>query len=345
MKSLSSTARALELKLFALGVSWLLVGPAQLEAQVISVTVHVINGAGAPLWNAEVIDQDRGTRLLTSERGETTLRLELARPARLRVRQIGYRPIDTTLTADAVRGNAIIVTLQRVLYQLPESRVALRDDCQFGADTAGRALAADALEQLRLAAERYDHLQKGRQWQAEIMRTTKWFDSTGALTDMKEGLEVERLDQWGERYREGRVLDDRGLGFSVAFLHLQNFADPAFWKTHCFAVSEFTTLGEHKVLRLNFWPTRNVRTPDWAGWALIDSATSELRRVEMRLVGLREGDRPWKWEGFTTFTSPMPAFVVPDSVAAVWWRTKPTNPAAPPQVLQLLQLVRLIPAK
>ena len=326
----------------ALSVGWLLLCvPAIAGAQVVSVTVHVLNGTGAPHWNAEVIDQDRGTRLLTTERGEATLRFEVARPVRLRVRQIGYRFTDTTLTADAVRGNAVIVTLQRVVYQLPESRVALRDDCQFGADTAGRALAADALDQLRIAAERYDHLQKGKRYTAKLIRTTKRFDTAGTVVDFQEEQEETRLDRWGERYREGRVVEYRSVGFSVAFLHLQNFADPAFWKTHCFAVSEWVTLGEHRVLRLNFWPTRNVRKPDWAGWALIDSATSQLRRVEFRVVGVPEGERPWKWEGYTTFTTPLPSIVVPESVVAVWWRTKPVNPDARPQVLQMIRLTGL----
>ena len=339
MKSWALTA--VRSRLLPLGFCWLLVAPAVSSAQVLTVTVHVRNGAGEPLWNAEVIDQERGRRVLTNQRGEATMTLDTRGATRLRARQIGYRFADSLVAPQDVRAAAILFTLQRVVYSLPANRVALRADCDFGADTAGRVLAADALEQLRVAAERYDQLRKADRYTAKLVRRSVFLDSVGTPFSVREDSEQTRLDRWGERYREGRVVLRRPIGFSVPFLHLQNFADPAFWKTHCFAVTEWVDLGEHRVLRLNFWPTKKVRTADWAGWALLDSATSELRRVEFRLVGVREDDRPWKFEGYTTFTVPMPFFVMPDSAAAIWWREKPKTPGAPPDMAQLIRLTRL----
>lgn len=56
---------------------------------------------------------------------------------------------------------------------------------------------------------------------------------------------------------------------------------------------------------------------------LLDSATSLLRRVEFRLDRLQPRDTPTRLEGYTTFTSPSPYVVLPDSTVAGWWRTAP----------------------
>jgi hypothetical protein len=74
------------------------------------------------------------------------------------------------------------------------------------------------------------------------------------------------------------------------------------------------------VIRLEFSPKASIRAPDWEGAALVDSATSLLRRVEFRLTGLKRGDRPRRLEGYTTFMSPTPFMVVPDTTTAIWWR-------------------------
>jgi hypothetical protein len=92
------------------------------------------------------------------------------------------------------------------------------------------------------------------------------------------------------------------------------------------------------VLRLHFTPAPGVRDVDWRGAALLDSATSVLRRVEFQLAGLRDGDLPARLEGFTDFMAPAPHFVAPDSTVAWWWRSGPNRagvwgPADAAQVL------------
>jgi len=50
---------------------------------------------------------------------------------------------------------------------------------------------------------------------------------------------------------------------------------------------------------------------------------------------------PRRLEGFTTFRSPSPFIVVPDSTVAMWWRREAstyTNGWKGPDVVQLLQL-------
>lgn len=109
-----------------------------------------------------------------------------------------------------------------------------------------------------------------------------------------------------------------------------------FWERHCFVAQGVEALGDARVVRLAFAPKPNIQETDWEGAALVDSASSILRRVEFRLTGLRPGDRPRRLEGYTTFMSPAPYFVVPDTTRAIWWRrdVPATGPWGMPDVIQ-----------
>ena len=54
----------------------------------------------------------------------------------------------------------------------------------------------------------------------------------------------------------------------------------------------------------------------------VDTASFEMTRcsVDFRLTGLKPGDLPRRLEGYTTFRSPTPFIVVPDTTTAMWWR-------------------------
>jgi hypothetical protein len=133
-----------------------------------------------------------------------------------------------------------------------------------------------------------------------------------------------------------------GNGFSVPLLFLSSLADPVFWEHHCFAVRGIESQLGSRVLRLEFQPTLGVTDVDWMGTAYVDSATSALRRVEFQLSGLRDTDVPRRLEGYTTFRSPSPFIVIPDSTVAMWWRREPTAyepPWSGPDTVQLLELL------
>lgn len=145
-------------------------------------------------------------------------------------------------------------------------------------------------------------------------------------------------DRWGERYVPGRVVSDGRIGVSVPILFIANLADPDFWRGHCFEVVGIQMLNSAPVVRLSFRPSRKLRTPDWEGIALLDWATSELRRIEFRLVNLEAGDVPRRLEGYATFRSPSPFIVLPESTAAMWWRREADPNARYPDVLQILRV-------
>jgi len=296
-----------------------------------------------PLPNAEVIDLDGGARRFTNAEGEARLAWGPTGRLRLRVRQLGFQFVEedvTRSTSQAAAGDTLVVTLGRIAYTLPE--VATKENgCSPDADSVTKALSVVALSQLSMGAERYDAFRKIYPFQIRQKRRTVRFNPDGTAREVRESSEEATSSEWGERYEPGKVVDRSSRGFSVPLLFLSALADPVFWRHHCFAVHGIETLGRDRVLRLTFVPVPMVAEPDWMGTAFVDSATSMLRRVEFQIAGLRENDVPRRLEGFTTFRSPSPFIVIPDSTVALWWRREAstyTNGWKGPDVVQLLQL-------
>lgn len=301
--------------------------------------VRVVDGAtGQPLENAEVTD-------LASERVRLTgpdgiVRLGATGDAlRLRVRQIGYRAQQRTALAGA---DTLTFALQRASYVLPDVVSRAPTGCAIDPDTAAALRSAAALEQLRASAERYETFRKAYPFRVRMERRTAPLGPDGRPGRMIRKLEESDDRDWGEAYRPGRVIEYGPRGdFFANILFLASLADARFWERHCFVARTGGVLQGAPVIRLEFTPAPHVRDPEWLGVALLDSATSILRRIEFQLVGLPTNREPRRLEGYTTFRSPAPYFVIPDTTVAIWWRTQRGETWGTPDVAQALFVTEL----
>lgn len=327
---------------YVLSLASILLAPACMAAQARGVTIRISDRAtGLPLQNAEVTDRSIGRSRMTDDSGRVHVDWRGAEPLRIRVRQVGYHFVDTVVGPTDI-GSTLAISLSRVVYVLPAVPVTTSSDCDFGADTANAQLAAIALDQLRMGAERYESFRRQYPFRVRVERRTTEFTPDGTVTREVVRNEIVASDKWGERYAPGRVLLLERRGFSVPILFIANLADPVFWRGHCFEVVGMETLGGSRVVRLAFRPSRGLRQPDWEGAALLDSATSELRRIEFRLANVGTRDVPRRLEGYSTFRSPTPYVVLPESTAAMWWRREP-GPASPfPDALQVLRVREVV---
>ncbi|MCR4342246.1 MAG: carboxypeptidase-like regulatory domain-containing protein, partial [Gemmatimonadaceae bacterium] len=285
-------------------------------------TVRVVEDSTLqPLPNAEVAVPALGRRYLTNSRGE----IRLSRPADgslvIRVRQIGFRPVTRELAA--VPGDTVVVRLARVAYELPRVVTTADRGCDDAPDPASAALSARVLEQLRFSAERYELFRREYPFEVEFGRRSAYADARSDTMRVRDEEERTNSDAWREPYRPGRVLRRGAREFSVPILFLSTLADSTFWAHHCFSAPGVEWRDGEPLILLQFSPTSRIRTPDWAGVALLDSATSALRRIEFQLTGLKRGNRPRRLEGYTTFAAPSPFIVVPDPTVAVWWMREP----------------------
>src|SRR6266480_4600274 len=128
--------------------------PPSTSSQPSTLLVTVVDsGARYPLTNAEVIDVVTGRHRFTDERGQTRVSWPGDGKLRVRVREIGYQPLERTLDR-ASSAREVVIELSRVAYVI--SPVRSTSHCSVEADSASRVVSADALRQLQQSAEKYE---------------------------------------------------------------------------------------------------------------------------------------------------------------------------------------------
>lgn len=308
--------------------------------------VHVVEDASrAPLPNAEVIDLESGVHRFTNDRGAAVVPWPPSERLRLRIRQLGFKFTDRVVerTPNEQSADTLTVALERVVFALPEVVTREPSHCGDEPDSLAKLLSIPALEQLRLGAERYETFRKAYPFQIQQERRTITVGGDGKPKFVRRNKEQAESDTWGAPYVPERIIERSVAGFSVPILFIAALADSGFWNRHCFAARGIETLHGERAVRLQFAPARAVQGPEWQGTAFLDSTSGILRRVEFRLNGLSERDRPRRFEGYTTFASPSPYIAIPDSTVAMWWRDGPRSPSdwGMPDIVQLVHVLKV----
>ena len=247
------------------------------------VTVHgtVVNAeTGEPLAFSIVALQPGFAEHFTDQAGAFTFTNVSTGTYRLRVRQIGYSPVDTTLTVGSDSDLSIRIALRRVAVELPPITVTGALTCvQPGPpDAAVTPALASVFDQLLENARRYRLLADSFPFTFVIERTS----STGVDT-----IEQTSGDE-RHRYRPGRVVDagtgpwrDRRV---VLLPGLEEFGDSAFVRNHCFRLAGRDTAEGEVFVRIDFEPAARLRSADVAGAAYLDPGSYQLRYTRVRLT-------------------------------------------------------------
>ncbi|HEY5086746.1 MAG TPA: hypothetical protein VII66_05225 [Gemmatimonadaceae bacterium] len=301
-----------------------------------------------PLVNAEIITLGTQQNSFTNDHGEARLLRPPEGSLHVRVREIGFEFADRDIPhapGTAQIADTIVVMLQPVSYKLPKVTTEATNSCGATTDSLSESLSALVLSQLRLSAERYEAFRRAYPFTVRIERRTVRRDYYGEMKAQPfEALGTDS-EKWGDPYVPGHVLsEDSHGGFSVPILFVSALADPVFWKHHCFVARGVELLDGARVIRLDFAPTKETRSPDWEGSAFVDSATSILRRVDFDLTTLARHDVLQALVGYTIFRSPAASITMPDSTVAMWWTGTPVKagqlqPADGVQLIRVQQLV------
>lgn len=286
------------------------------SAQPATIVVTVLDSLGRfPLVNADVIDLATGQHRFTDERGQVYITWPSNGQLRLRVREVGYRPREMTLEQSSA-GAAATFSMSKVAYVLSTVRATSR--CSI-TDTTSLDLSVAVLEQLKQGAEKYNAFRKTYPFEAEVERRTAAVPKAGPVKRIIVSKEKFRSESWEVRYKPGDVLQWSLGNFTVPILFLSTLADSVFWDHHCFVARGFEWYQGARVVRLEFSPSKDVKGPDYYGAALLDSATSYLLRIDFYLANAKLDNGPSRMDAYTTFTSPSPFVMIPDSTVAIWW--------------------------
>jgi hypothetical protein len=303
--------------LFVLAAASAPVSPSPLPTTLV---VHVVDSASRrPLPNAEVASPS--VRRLTDAEGNARFTWPAGGALSVRIRQIGFRYVDRTLhrSASATASvDTVTIVLAPATFALPQVVTQADVRCEEKLDSAAFALSTSSMELLRFGAEQYNSFRAAYPFNVTLNRRTVRSPAfRGPRTE--ERNESAESETYGDPYLPGRVLLRTPTGYYAPILFVAALADSSFWARHCFAAKGVESRDGRRVIRLDFKPARGAREVEWAGSAWLDSAASVLRRVDFRLVNVRDPRAPRRFEGYTTFSMPSPYIAVPDSTVAWWW--------------------------
>ncbi|MDB4886272.1 MAG: hypothetical protein JWN79_1710 [Gemmatimonadetes bacterium] len=298
--------------------------PARVANGIIVVRV-VEEGTLRPVPNADVLERDGEVHRLTDGRGEVRFSVPSAGALRLRVRQLGFQPVERSIIGGPETfAGPVVIPLSRVVV-LATTSARTSNACIGTADSLPSALSLLALEQLRFGAEQYARFWDAYPFRLSFERRTAYFSVDGKpLTVLVAKDSTSRRD-WNTPYRPGAVVQGHGGTVSALALSVGALADSVFWENHCLVARRVVERDGRRMLPLEFLPSLSLATPDYGGTAWVDSATSELQRVDFQLMGLDRSVGLRRMEGYMTFAYPSPYIARPDSMVSLWWTRDPAD--------------------
>jgi hypothetical protein len=267
----------------------LLAVPFDLGAQVVSGTVlSAADSQPVPYGTITVGDTAEGRF------ADVAGRFSLGAPAtgtyRLRAQQVGFLPLDTTLSAGGgsqhlvLRLQPLPVRLANIPAESPQHGCAAPQLAESGAPPA----VAMVLAQLRQNAERYRILldQYPFNYRLEESRAVLINVHTRDETDSVIALDTATYDsRQRHQYGIGGVVYEQrsvsgGKHMMMFIPTLSDLADPAFAGAHCFA---FMGDAAHE-LRIDFRPADVIKAPDVTGSIYLDDARYVVKRAVFMLT-------------------------------------------------------------
>jgi hypothetical protein len=245
---------------------------------------------GQPIPYSTIVIDPIGRERFTDQSGNFVYFAVAPGKYRIRIRQLGYIPIDTSMTLGI--GNKtlnfamvrIANTLADVEVSAPPRKCIVPEENGFVDD----AELAIVLAEARKNAERERLLRRTYPFEyklAQLHDTYDTKDSTHRL--VYDTVTFRSDDDW--KYRKGKVVsDDRNKLFGdvrvMRLPTLTDLADVRFLTAHCFKYSGVVTEDSIPVHQIDFAPVADIVTPDVEGSIFIDSATYLIRRAEFRLT-------------------------------------------------------------
>ena len=244
-------------------------------------------GSDAPLGYAVVTLARVSIERFTDSRGRLAIPDLEPGTYDVSVRRLGFLPYRAQANVTAGAPTVFDVRMTRVPQQLSRVQVTAAVLCANpGAPDETREPEVYTLVSLlRENADRYRLLVSAHPFVSMLART---------LGDLQaEALYVETVDVSGlpgkttTDYRSGQVVRRRGNQYSMGLPTIVDLADDRFARSHCFyyggTTQQTTPSGEETWYRLDVRADDKLNSPDVHGAFYLDSATSQLRKMDLEL--------------------------------------------------------------
>jgi len=246
---------------------------------------------GAPLGYSTISIDPLGRERFTDQGGTFRYFAVPTGKYRIRVRQLGYIPVDTTMKLSGANPDHVFFlvkvasTLADVQVTAPVRLCIVPEENGFVGDNDLTTVLGEA----RKNAERERLLRRTYPFEYKLAQSHDTYDLQDSTHRIRYDTTTFRSDDdW--RYRKGRVVsaDHSKIFGDVRVMRLPtltDLADVRFLTAHCFKYAGISDEDSIPTHRIDFAPTPDIKAPDVEGSIFIDSATYLIRRAEFRLTG------------------------------------------------------------
>jgi hypothetical protein len=266
-----------------------LAAPATLAAQPASLSGRVVaQGSGEPLAYAIVRLEGLERAQFASDSGTFFFGELPAGGIAVRVRRLGYQPLDTSIVLAREGPTVVTLQLQRTAVRLSEVTVRSYQSCKKpGAPKKSEKVLAQLFTQLRMNAEQYEFLtdKYPLHYLLQVQQSRRLKAADSVVIDSTFLMRIDAAPKW--RYKPGRLVVREGGGWFVHLPVLVDFANKDFISNHCFDYGGVTRVGDDSVFRLDVVAAERLRTVDVSGSIYLDRDDFQIRRTVLSLTS------PW----------------------------------------------------
>jgi len=255
--------------------------------------VTVKDGA-SPLAYSVASIESLGRERFADEQGEFHFVDLPAGPLRIRVRHVGYVPVDVPVTVRGGIVDTVNVALTHIAVRLSTVQVRGYPECKNpGAPAmADDSAFATVFDQLRQNADQYRLLTNEYPFTFAVERMMATATYGGQIrTERVDTLSLASVNQW--KYKPGAVVTSEGRLFHRSFIlnlpTLVSFADTTFIANHCFYNGGLETVDGTELLRIDFIAASRIRDPDVDGAMYLDPTSFQIRRSLLHLSKIPRG--------------------------------------------------------
>jgi len=250
----------------------------------------IAEATGAPLPYSTVTIDQIGKERFTDETGTFVYFAVPPGKYKVRIRQLGYTPLDSTLQLTATSATPVFSlvripsTLEDVNVNAPVRQCIVPEENGF----VGDADLATVLGEARKNAQRERLLRRTYPFEYKLAQSHDTYNTRDNTHHIVYDTITFRSDDiWN--YRKGKVISpDRNKIFGevrvMRLPTLTDLADDRFMLAHCFKYSGVTDDEGVPTHRIDFAPLPEILAPDVEGSLFLDSASYLIRRAEFRLT-------------------------------------------------------------
>lgn len=266
-----------------------------------------------------------GLERFTNDRGVFTLADLRPGQLRLRVRHLGYTPVDVVVDVRAGAVDTVRVRLVHIAVQLTAVHVRAYPECknpgppQASADSAF----ATVFQQLRQNAEQYALLTSVYPFEYTVERTLANTTTSGEFhVERTDTVAMRSTNEW--QYKPGAVVRPEAsprLRQREYMLHIPTliqFADTVFLANHCFHNGGVETVEGADLVRVDFVAASRIKDPDVDGSMYLDPASFQIRRAFLHLSKVpREVRGLLETEATTVFAEVLPSIPIISGISSI----------------------------